>query len=287
MNSWSVETLQKIEVSLTRKLFDFLKQPYPFKYSTQYSVWLAAGIGFFIFLFLFIFQPFGLHKLKQTYPSLIILGYGIITFLVVLTFQLVPRKIFPRIFTEENWKVLYEIFQILLTVVAIGLGNTYYTCWLGIARLNSENIFVFQIYTLLIGIFPISFTVAFRQFLLLKKNLKKARELSQQLKIVSEGSQLSRPEVPMLTISDENEKENVCTNIADLLFVKSVGNYVEVYCADRDRIRKTLLRSTLTRVESKLAGFNFIIRCHRTYLINLKNIYNYDKTIQVNKYLLR
>jgi DNA-binding LytR/AlgR family response regulator len=50
-------------------------------------------------------------------------------------------------------------------------------------------------------------------------------------------------------IASETGKEKIEINLDDLLFIKSIDNYVEVYRRDGDNIKVILLRSSLKRIK--------------------------------------
>jgi DNA-binding LytR/AlgR family response regulator len=58
----------------------------------------------------------------------------------------------------------------------------------------------------------------------------------------------------------------------NLLFIKSVGNYIEIYFKNNDKADSQILRSSLKRIEDIFKNHEYICRSHRAYLVNLKNI---------------
>lgn len=248
----------------------YLLQPYPYEYNIRRSLKTAGLAGIFIFLFLYIFQPFNLNQITSPFKPLIIFGFGIVTFVVLLFHSLMLPKIFPKSYQEERWTILLEILHVLVIIFTIGLGNMIYSSLVEIAHFNWLSLIVFQIYTLLVGVFPVTITIAAEQFFYLKQNLKAATELNRKL---NQDNQEKTGKLRELILSDENEKETIKLDFVNLLFIKSVSNYVEVYFTERNKIRKSLLRSTLSRLEEKITEYPTIFRCHRTYIVNLKNVH--------------
>ena len=57
----------------------------------------------------------------------------------------------------------------------------------------------------------------------------------------------------------------------DVLLLESTDNYVTVYYILENKVQRTLLRNTLKNLEEMLAESS-IVRCHRSYMVNLQNV---------------
>ena len=75
-----------------------------------------------------------------------------------------------------------------------------------------------------------------------------------------------------ISLSSDSGRDSIKINLTNLLLVKSVENYVEIYSKSAQGIQKELLRSSLKRIEDKLKFYSSIFHCHRTYLVNMKHI---------------
>lgn len=95
---------------------------------------------------------------------------------------------------------------------------------------------------------------------------------------------------PELTLKDKVcfkvDGSYVLVPLAELIFLQSAGNYVEVFYGNR----KLITRDTLTSLEEKLPGHRFL-RVHRSAIVSLEHIqevqtsYNGDlKLIMTNQY---
>ena len=60
--------------------------------------------------------------------------------------------------------------------------------------------------------------------------------------------------------------------VADLVFVKSADNYVEIGFRDGGEIKKKMIRNTLKNVEKQLEEFNNFVRTHRSCIVNIQYI---------------
>lgn len=58
-----------------------------------------------------------------------------------------------------------------------------------------------------------------------------------------------------------------------LLFLTSESNYIKVYYLAPDgKVQSKLLRQTMSRLEEQLSPFDFIVRCHRAFFVNLQHV---------------
>lgn len=58
-----------------------------------------------------------------------------------------------------------------------------------------------------------------------------------------------------------------------LLFLTSESNYIKVYYLAPDgKVQSKLLRQTMSRLEEQLSPFDFIVRCHRAFFVNLLHV---------------
>ena len=95
----------------------------------------------------------------------------------------------------------------------------------------------------------------------------------------------------------ENNAENLSLLIAEVVFIKSADNYVEIVYMEGDHFKKKLIRNTLKNIELQIKQYSNFIRCHRTCIVNthyierLNSIYNnhsliirgYDESLPVSR----
>ncbi len=76
----------------------------------------------------------------------------------------------------------------------------------------------------------------------------------------------------LISFSSENGKDLIKLKLDDLLFIKSAGNYVEVFAKNGDETKKQLLRNSLKSLEEDESLNQFLVRSHRSYLVNPGNV---------------
>jgi hypothetical protein len=257
-----------------KRIRDFLDQPYPYEYDLKTIFRESAGIGFFIFLFLQLFRPFeaGADQSSACGRLLANLGFGAISFLIGFAYDAGIPRLFPKPFLTGNARVRHIFPYVVGILFCIGLGNAFYFRALSPGGSLLDAILVFQFYTVAVGAIPVVFILLLQQFMHLRQHVRNAEAINREL----DGAAGSGPAAPAdgqpLVLTSENGKETVRLPAAGLLFVKSAGNYVEVYAAEPDGISTHLMRNTIKRVEQALTANPMIVRCHRAYLINLAHV---------------
>jgi DNA-binding LytR/AlgR family response regulator len=73
-------------------------------------------------------------------------------------------------------------------------------------------------------------------------------------------------------IESESGKEVFENDLKNIVLIQSASNYIEIFYRDGSLVRKQMVRQTLNNVESLLAKFPNIKKCHRCCLVNLNQI---------------
>ncbi|CCH00206.1 response regulator receiver protein [Fibrella aestuarina BUZ 2] len=254
------------------KLVTFLRQPYPGHESTGQMLGRSGLIGAFVGLFLLVFQPFGINDWQLPFKSLKILGFGLVTFGVLLLDSLVLPRLFPRPFSEANWTVGREIAYILTHILLITVANRLYLGWLTGHSLAGGWGWVLGM-TFLIGVFPAVGVVLTNYIIQLRRYTREATTLSDELETQPAHTPPAIP-APLLTLLAENGKDALTLAPDDLLAIESSDNYCTVYYLKQAQAAKELMRSSLSRLETQLdeqlpADGRPFVRCHRSYVVNL------------------
>ena len=118
--------------------------------------------------------------------------------------------------------------------------------------------------------------IAFLSFAIyLAAELEETRQLNEQLKktqnaLVKGDAPQEASDTQVLLSGTTNE--SVSLNITDLLYIEAVGNYVKV-CHLRDgQVQTDMLRATMKQTEETLQDYPMIVRCHRAFLVNLRQV---------------
>lgn len=243
----------------------YLLQQYPYE-ENKWKIILPISI--FILFFMPVFQPFGLSEFQSPDKLLILAGYGLVTFIILMIDMILIPVVFPKVYSEEKWTVFKEMLNFLLILFTIGLGNLVYSHFYIGFRLTFQNILIFQLFTVAIGIIPVIAIVMIKQSYLNRKNAVSAGMITSGLH--------PRPDVETqfsaLKIYSEGGKEELEILFDDLLFIKSEGNYISTGHIKKGKMARNLIRNTMKYAEDLVAPFPAAYKCHRSWIVNLDKI---------------
>jgi hypothetical protein len=252
-------------------MFKILSQPYPVEDTPRRQLRRAALIGLFIGLFLLVFQPFGLDTWNTANKPLKLLGFGFITFIITAFNFLAWQRLFPEQFSDKHWTVGREIILITGNILFIAIANRLYLEWLLNEGEDSGIGWVGMILiTFLVGLFPTTGVVLLSYIRRLKKYTQLAAELPVHSSNLPDSTKIEVVNQPIKLIA-ENDKDIVVVLPSDLLFIESSDNYCTVVYLKNGQPAKPLLRSSLSRLESQI-DVSHIVRCHRSYVVNLNRV---------------
>jgi len=257
-----------------KRLSEFINRAYPYEYDIKTIFKQSLGIGLFIFLFLALFVPFETRNIPGSVPSALVikLGFGLISFALGFAYDAFIPRLFPKIFFSGQGKIKHVIAYILGILVLIGLGNAIYYHWAYPGDSLRHDLLVFQFYTAAVGIIPVTFSVLLDQVWHLRKHIRNAEAINRGLGNARQQGIDSSAKEESVILTSNNQRETLSVPRSRLLFIKSAGNYVEVFTHENGQVKKHLLRNTIKRVNDHLGQKPFITRCHRAYMINVWNI---------------
>ena len=88
----------------------------------------------------------------------------------------------------------------------------------------------------------------------------------------SEPATAAAPQLPqMINLYDNNGTMRLTITVDSLYYLESQDNYVKVHYKHNDKFSVYMLRSRTSSIEESLAGTG-MIRCHRSYIINVRKI---------------
>lgn len=244
-------------------MLNFLKKPYPFNEDLRYNAKIILFISLGVLAFLLLFQPIDIRTFSSKEIFFLVAGLFVSTFLVLSFNLIILPSLFPKIFVSSSWNIKREIIWniwILLTISASDF--LIYTLLFGVIHIGFFDVAKL----VLLGFLPVSALITINQNRLLKAHLKSAQQLNSRLL-----ESKNRKEA-IVHIESEYKKDNLSIKSNALLVIKSSDNYIEVYHRSGSEIKKQLIRSTLKKVVEVTQQFDFIIQCHRTFIVNINHI---------------
>lgn len=237
-----------------------LNKPYP----RLENKWKAiVFISLFITFFMVVFKPFGLQFVNLPQLWLRLMGYGIVTFLVLLfNLQILPN-IFHRIFNEKHWTVKRQIAFLIWIVISISIGNYLYSVAMGIMPwYGFYGFFLFLAFTAAVALIPIIGVTVFIQNNYLKKHLAVSQQINSTIKSAKDSG--TRTE-NSLVFGQGNQKFTMQTD--KIVYMESEGNYIHIYYVQNEGLKSELVRETIKHAETVSQGTS-LFRCHRAYIVN-------------------
>ena len=135
------------------------------------------------------------------------------------------------------------------------------------------KIFFYDVFLMvaIFAIIPVSVRIWLNYTLTLLKNLQNTQSFNDELvKMMNTNNKIEKGEIVALPTNNLNEI--IKFDLNKLLFIRAENNYIEVYIKDNGKVDNYLYRANMQIAEDKLCIFPQIVRTHRSYLVNIKNI---------------
>lgn len=247
---------------------NWFQKPYYFNPSIKFKSKLSLIFGFSVFSFLYIFEPFSLSTFNE-YLFDYTLGIGLITFIGSLIVLILPPIFFKNYFNEDKWTIGRNLIYIGLCIIVNGTILWFFgQLFKQETHIEHINYFTFIYYTFLVSALPLIIFILFNEKSIRKKREETAKEIND---LKSAKFNINNP-LKNITFSSENNKESFTIEVEKLVYITSEGNYASFFIIKNNELKEKILRVTLTKIESFLKDYDFIIRCHKSYIINTKYV---------------
>lgn len=233
---------------------------------------LFLSISFGVFLFVLFFQPFTFEKLDFNNRLLFVAGLGAIVFLFMFLVEIVFPLLIRKKLHTDNDSTLAAFLSgfILLTLTSVAFA--FYLRYVGGVIIT----FYIMLKVVLICLVPIIILRVNDRLTNLSQYIEK---LIIEKNIIEKKLDKFNDENLSKTIDfvSDNTSESLKLQIADVAFIKSADNYVEIIFRETGTLKKKLIRNTLKNVEAQIKPYSNFIRCHRTSIVN---VYYIEKLIK-------
>lgn len=241
-----------------------LSEPFPDRSSAKHSFRTLLGVGLFVSVFLFVIRPFGIRG-DDTLLLLICSGFGMITLVFGWLYDVLFRFVLKVRTDLPSWTLGKWVLQSMGLLVWIALGNYIYVQILfHVPDFTLSFLFEMILNTLFVGIFPVVFSGLMIQMRAIRANQEKAEEMQPQVE------QHALHTASLVQLTPEANRQ-VALSSMDIRFVEAMQNYVTVHFMVDGALQKELLRSTIASMETQLKD-TAVVRCHRSYLVNVDAI---------------
>lgn len=245
-----------------------------------------------VMLCLALFQPWGIDRLEGMTRIVLIVSETLISFLDAVVVELIVKYVFrfrvstlsvKRYVMESLVRAVMLVPLITLTLLAFqGYG------WKGNALeyIVKDGAFMFQPF-LAMGMCVASLAVVIFIFMYysvkndkLKEELENIRSINalleeRQRKLSEDGEDegVIEPELTC-TIVGQGQGAVLELNPKDIIYVESMANYADVCYIKDGNTRHTTLRITLKQMRETLEAFDWVVQCHRAFLVNINFVVN-------------
>lgn len=262
----------------------WLRQPIPAPEPSRRGLVIDLVAGLFIGGFLVIFQPFGAYDWDSPYKVPVLAGYGVVTFVLLSFNGFVLPRLLPGWFREERWTIARELLFTGWNILSIGIANYVYN---GVifggferAEVQVTHLFFMVLITGLVGLFPAVGITTYKYLRYLNRYAQPPQP-APQTRAERVADQTER-----LDLVAENGKDRLTLPVDELLYLESADNYSEVVFLKNGLVKKELVRGSLSRFETQVPAA-VVVRCHRSYLVNLHRVERVSGNAQGYKLHLR
>lgn len=249
------------------RFFNFLYKPYPFNDDLKHNAKVILFISLGVLAFLLAYQPVEISTLSSRELFYLAVGVALSTFLLLTLNLIVLPSFFPKVFNSTVWNIKREIlWNIWILFTISGSDLIFYSRLFEIFEMSFYDI----IKIMLLGLLPVAVLVIINHQRLLQANLRSARELNRRL------MDRRKQQDKLIDFQSDYKNDVLSVRAGSLILIKSADNYIEVYYEGKGSVKKQMVRSSLKRAEEAVKHFDFIFKCHRTFIVNL----HYIKEIQ-------
>lgn len=244
-----------------------IEQKYPAPIPVLRNLIIAILFGLFIGLFLLFFEPFNINLSTNKNKVFQLLFFGCITTIVLLVFLYILPLLLPKIFSDKHWKVKHQVIFYFIILFVIATLNGVYTNYINSLLFSWSNYWWIISRTFVLGGIPVAFLT------LLDYQRKDKLNRNQAHTILSAQKEFKRKSNEIIHhISTDLKNETISFKEDDFNYALADGNYIDMCILVEDTLKKVTYRITLSSFEAQLEKTSSLIRCHRSYLVNLKKV---------------
>lgn len=226
-----------------------------------YEKWLLIlSTGFFLFFVLFFYKGFNIQDgISDSGHGLLFrsVSFGLLTSFLFMINEFYISGFFS--IQTVMRRIIWVTWEIFSGASAVFLLFNYFWNWTEL-HWAGYGLLLFE-YSIVM-VFPIIFV-----WMITGKYKKHRRDLK------------------MLKFHSDTGKEHLMVRPENFLYIKSEDNYVEIHYISDSQLKNVLLRNTLSNIEHENSGNPFLLRCHRSYIINpikIIHILNQNRKIRVD-----
>ena len=255
-------------------MLSLLNQKYPAPVPGYRSLIIALLFGAFVGCFLVFFEPFDININYGEDQVLELLFFGCISTIVLSLFLFVLPYLLPGVFSDSHWSVKHQLLFYFLMLFVIATFNGLYTNYINELSFSWSNYWWMTNRTFVLGGIPLSFIT------LLDYQRKSRFHSTVAEQITERKPPVDQSLEKLFTVLTDLKSEQFSIGEKDFYFAKAVGNYVEIFSTMENKLEKSMYRVSLSSIEEQLKESTKLIRCHRSYIVNLNKVTNISGNAQ-------
>lgn len=234
-------------------------------YEKKNSIKTILFTASFALLFINLFQPFGS---RDWYPGVSDIKYFAFSSLIILTGMLVvviSRMILTAFSQKREVYYWQYALWILTEIVAMAVFYTLFAKFFpkdGVERDISEIFRQSIINTALVLLLPYAITWLYFSW----------KEKSALLEHIEQEKGAEQRSKTLIAFHDEKGDLKISVMLENLLYIESADNYATIYYLNKSGISHFLLRNSLKWMEENLMEGTPLVRCHRSYIVNMDKV---------------
>ncbi|SHF78907.1 LytTr DNA-binding domain-containing protein [Arenibacter palladensis] len=248
---------------MRKRIEAILKQEIPYLDSPGSKLLLIGFISLYSFIFINIYAPYNINKWGENYYwEFILIGFSVLIFT-----QFILRTIFGpkrfKIYSLLPWGLMEMGLMAIIFEIAYSPPM----------RTLQEQISEFLLTFWQIGLVVVVPYTLFLWYAQIKQKLSSFKE-EIQYNIKNTGTEGNSE---LLILHGENNKVVLAIKYNQLLYIKSAGNYLELFYFTGEKINKELIRMSFKELDEIISDPK-VIRVHRSYMVNTVYINSAKKT---------
>ena len=225
----------------------------------------------FALLFINIFKPFG----SRDWYKISDLKFFIFASLIVLVGMLVVvvSRLIMLAYVRKNSLTYWQYgLWVLAEILAMSMFYALFTKFIPKENVNRDFVEIFNdsaFHASLILLLPYAILWLYFSW----------RDKTRMLEKLSQEDQSAEaPKKALIAFPDEKGELKISIMLDNLLYVDSADNYATIHYLNKSRLSHFLIRNSLKWMEENLTIDSPLVRCHRSFIVNLDKVKVLRKT---------
>jgi hypothetical protein len=225
----------------------------------------------FALLFINLFQPFGS---RDWYSGISDFKYFFFSSLIILTGMLVvviSRLILGVYSRKHEINNLQYVVWVFTEIFAMSLFYALFSKYVPRGPEDRDFFELFKksaINTSLVLLLPYVISILYFSW----------KEKSKLLEKVVAGDMKETTKKGLIGFPDEKGELKITVAINNLVYIDSADNYATIHYVNKEKISTFLIRNSLKWIEENLTKESPLVRCHRSFIVNLDKVKVLRKT---------